>query len=231
MNDLFPVGRLRAAAFHSPGPAAGLLLFLPLVAVLLLSSCASDPGPAAPGTEPRRPADLGRVGRAAPNLHLLQEGDVLQITFPGATNLNTVQKIPLDGMLQLPFAGSIPASGKTTLDLQDMILDRFGSQLQLQEVTVVTLSTSATIYVSGAVLRPGRIPIERPLTALEAVMEAGGLDFDRARPSRAIVIRHEDGQQKTYPIDLKQALSGRPGEPFYLRPFDIVHVPTKTFNL
>jgi polysaccharide biosynthesis/export protein len=228
MNRRFPFCHPCAAASHSSAPA-GFLSFLPLVAVLLVASCALDPAPTAPGVDSRRAADAGLAGRPVSNV--LQEGDVLQITFPGATNLNTVQKIPLDGMLQLPFAGSIPASGRTTLELQDMILDRFGSQLQLQEVTVVTLSTSATVYVSGAVLRPGRIPIERPLTALEAVMEAGGLDSDRARPSRALVIRHEDGQQKTYPIDLKQALSGRPAEPFYLRPFDIVHVPTKTFNL
>lgn len=161
----------------------------------------------------------------------LKEGDVIAIVFPGAPELNTVQKIPLDGVLQLPFAGPVPAAGLTTLELQDLILERYGTQLQLKEVTVSIQSTSATIYVSGAVLRPGRIPIERPLTALEAVMEAGGLDPNRARPSRVVVIRHEDGQQKTFAVDLSRALKGIQSNPFYLRPFDIVHVPSKTFRL
>jgi polysaccharide biosynthesis/export protein len=166
-----------------------------------------------------------------PVSNVFKEGDVLQISFPGATNLNTIQKIPLDGVLQMPFAGPIPAVGKTPAELQALLLERYGSQLQLNEVNITIVASSATIYVSGAVLRPGRIPIERPLTALEAVMEAGGFDPTRARPNRAVVIRHEKGEQLTFRVDLRRALSGQPTEPFYLRPFDIVHVPAKTFNL
>jgi polysaccharide biosynthesis/export protein len=162
---------------------------------------------------------------------VFKEGDVLQITFPGATDLNTVQKIPLDGVLQLPFAGPIPAVGKTPTELQDLILDRYEGQLQLREINITIVATSATIYVSGAVLRPGPIPLERPLTVLEAVMEAGGFDPTRARLTRVVVVRHEDGHQQTFRVDLKRVLSGRPANPFYLRPFDIVHVPAKTFNL
>jgi polysaccharide biosynthesis/export protein len=195
---------------------------LALLALLLLfgSGCASSKGPVSLPEHVMPPVS-----------NVFKEGDVLQITFPGASDLNTVQKIPLDGVLQLPFAGAIPAVGKTPAELQDIILDRYEGQLQLREVNVTMVATSATIYVSGAVLRPGRIPIERPLTALEAVMEAGGFDPNRARLNRVIVIRHEDGHQLTYQVDLKRALSGRPTNPFYLRPFDIVHVPAKTFNL
>jgi len=200
--------------------AAGRLLFLLLLACLVGAGCASSSRTVS-FPENLQPADS----------NLLLEGDVLHIAFPGATNLNTVQRIPMDGILQLPFAGPIPAAGKTTAQLQDLILERYGTKLQLKEVTVTIQSTSATVYVSGAVLRPGRIPIERPLTALEAVMEAGGFDPNRARPSKAVVVRQVDGQQVAYPVDLSRPLEGGFSNPFYLRPFDIVHVPAKTFRL
>jgi polysaccharide biosynthesis/export protein len=224
MNFISPMVSGRAAAVRQSTRVRldrmSAMLLLAVLAVVLGVGCASSPEPQ-PYPDHLRPAVS----------NLLQEGDVLQIVFPGATDLNTIQKVPLDGVLQLPFAGPIPAAGKTTQELQDLILERYGTQLQLQEVTVTIQATSATIYVSGAVLRPGRIPIERPLTALEAVMEAGGLNPNRARPSRVVVIRHEDGQQVTYRVDLGRALSGKRSSPFYLRPFDIVHVPAKTFRL
>lgn len=220
MKSTTPVTSRCAAAPQASGPSAVSNLLLTLLAVALGVGCASTPETVS------YPANL------TPALsNLLQEGDVLQITFPGATDLNTVQKIPMDGVLQLPFAGPVPAAGKTTQELQDLILERYGSQLQLKEVTVTIQSTSATIYVSGAVLRPGRIPIERPLTALEAVMEAGGFEPNRARPSRVVVIRQEDGQQMTYRVDLSRPLNGELSNPFFLQPFDIVHVPAKTFRL
>jgi polysaccharide biosynthesis/export protein len=212
--------RFMVQAFPFRIPVLAVLPALALAALLLAGGCASPPGPISMPDHVTPPVS-----------NVLKEGDVIQITFPGATDLNTVQKIPLDGVLQLPFAGPLPASGRTPTELQDLILDRYGDQLQLREVTVTIVATSATIYVSGAVLRPGRIPIERPLTALEAVMEAGGLDPNRARASRTLVIRHEDGYQRTYRVDLQRALRGQPSNPFYLRPFDIVHVPARTFNL
>jgi hypothetical protein len=48
--------------------------------------------------------------------------------------------------------------------------------------------------------------------------------------SRVTVLRLEGGEQRTYRLNLKRALRGADEKPFYLKPFDIVHVPTKTFN-
>ena len=68
------------------------------------------------------------------------------------------------------------------------------------------------------------------MTVLEAIMEAGGFDPNRAKLSAVTVLRIEDGKQRSYKINLKRTLRGEIEEPFYLKPFDIVHVPTKTFN-
>ena len=72
--------------------------------------------------------------------------------------------------------------------------------------------------------------MERPLTVLQAIMEAGGFDSYRAKVSDVHVLRLEAGQQHTYRLNLKRTIDGTEKDPFYLQPFDIVHVPTKTFN-
>jgi protein involved in polysaccharide export with SLBB domain len=86
------------------------------------------------------------------------------------------------------------------------------------------------VFVTGAVLRPGKILADRPLTVLEAVMEAGGADFARANLKEVVVVRRvEGGQTANFRVNLRDTLNGRRSEPFYLKPSDIVYVPEK-FN-
>jgi len=92
------------------------------------------------------------------------------------------------------------------------------------------LASTAIIYVSGAVLKPGSVELNHPLTVIEAVMAAGGFDVSRAQLSSVSILRLEHGQQHAYHVNLKRVLAGKETTPFYLRPFDIIYVPTKTFN-
>lgn len=160
----------------------------------------------------------------------LQEGDVIQITFEGATNLNTTIKIPLDGMVLLPFVGRVKANGKAPTELETDLTALYASQVKSTKIGVMVMSSSAAIYVSGAVLRPGKIPFDRQMTVLDAVMEAGGVDHARAKLTAVRVLRIENGAQRIYHFNLKRALSG--DEPLlYLKPFDTIYVPEKTFTL
>jgi polysaccharide export outer membrane protein len=163
--------------------------------------------------------------------NVLQEGDLVSITFQYSTNFNAVQKIPLDGLLNLETIGPVKAAGKTPVELQTELAKLYKPQIKDDVVTVKLLSAATAVYVSGAVFHPGRIPMERPMTALEAVMEAGGFDPNRAKLSAVTIVRLEGGRQKTIRLDLKRLLQGQDeSPPFYLKPFDIVNVPTKTFN-
>jgi polysaccharide export outer membrane protein len=160
----------------------------------------------------------------------LREGDVVMVTFGVETNLNTVAKIQLDGNIVMPMLGVVHAGGMTLQGLQADLKQRYAPLIKVNELTVTLTTTSASVYVSGAVLRPGRLPLDRPLTALEAIMEAGGFDFNKAKPSQVSVLRMENGKQVRYKLNLKSALKEGDTHPFQLQPFDIVHVPEKTFN-
>ena len=154
----------------------------------------------------------------------------MSISFQYSTNFNVVQKITLDGMLNLETVGPVKAAGRTVMELQTELARIYKPQVKDDVVTVKVIASADGIYLSGAVIRPGKIPMERPMTALEAIMEAGGFDPNRANLTQVIVLRLEQGKQKSYLLNLKRALRGQDEDPFYLKPFDIIHVPTKTFN-
>lgn len=185
-------------------------------------------------TSPRAFSDLlpAPPGPGMPNYttNTLHEGDMVSITFQYSTNFNALQKITLDGFLNLESAGQIRAAGRTALELQAELARAYKPLVKDDVVTVKLLAAVDGVYVSGAVFKPGRIPLERPLTVMEAIMEAGGFDPNRARLSDVMVLRIEHGKQRSYAVNLKHVLQGREESPFYLRPFDIVHVPARTFN-
>jgi polysaccharide export outer membrane protein len=165
--------------------------------------------------------------KVAPEPIVLHEGDSVRISFPGAPNLNTVQQIKRDGRIALQLVGEVQASGLTASQLEKKLLELYGPQLQTKEVTVAVESANFPVYVTGAVLRPGKILCDRPMTALEAIMEAGGFDYAKANQKEVMIIRHENGQIEHFKLNLKKVMDGQQSEPFNLKPFDIVKVPER----
>jgi polysaccharide export outer membrane protein len=127
------------------------------------------------------------------------------------------------------MVGDIVVAGKTTEALTTELLELYASKLVSKEVTVALVSSSYAVYITGAVLRPGKIMAERRITVFDAIMEAGGFDKAKADLKAVVVIREEKGKNHRYTFDLQKMFSGESSEPFYLKPFDTVFVPEK-FN-
>lgn len=226
-------------------PCLGLVL---CVMVLGLAGCHQTPGPrfeplSATGfplwpseTNAVTPTATNSVALTATNMvtpyatNILQEGDTLSITFLYSTNFNAVQKVGLDGLINLDQVGQVKAAGRTVTNLEAELTRLYRPHVKEDSITVRLAAAAASVYVSGAVVRPGRVAMDRPMTALEGIMEAGGFDPYRARMKVVMVSRLENGKQRTYRLNLKRALEGRDPKPFYLQPFDILYVPTKTIN-
>lgn len=158
---------------------------------------------------------------------VLREGDVVRITFPASPTLNTVQQIRRDGNINLSLVGDVKASGLSPSELEKAIIQAYGEQLVSKEVSVTLDSAAFAIFVTGAVLRPGKVMTDRPITILEAIAEAGGFDQSRANVKAVRVMRREGDRSKTYVINLKPAISGQSTTQFFMRPFDIIHVPER----
>ena len=166
------------------------------------------------------------AGQESPKL-ILREGDTIRLTFPGAPNLNTLQAIRRDGKLALSLVGEVQAAGLSPADLEKKLLELYGPQLQTKELTVTLESSAFTVYVTGSVLRPGKVLADHPLTAMEAVMEAGGFDFKKANLKTVRVIRSESGKTEYFTLNLKAYMDGKSTETFKLQPSDIIYVPER----
>ena len=164
---------------------------------------------------------------AAAEVITLREGDVLKVSFPGSPTLDTTQEIRRDGKITLPLVGEVDAAGITPLALETKLMDLYAPQLSTKQVVVEVTSSSFPIYVTGMVLHPGKILTDHPITALEAVMEAGGFDYARANLKNVTVIRREKNVMKNYKLNLKAVLEGRQSESFELKPDDIIYVPER----
>jgi polysaccharide biosynthesis/export protein len=173
-------------------------------------------------TEPK-PRPTSPPGEAL----ILREGDALKISFPGSPNLDTTQTIRRDGKITLQLAGEITASGMTPSDLEKEIAKAYGTQLISKEVTVTVIASSLSVFVTGAVLTPHKVVADHPITALEAIMEAGGPDYAKANLKDVRVIRYENGRAHTYVLNMKLVMQGKQFEPFYLQQSDIVYVPER----
>jgi polysaccharide export outer membrane protein len=171
--------------------------------------------------------DLPRQNALQSDVIVLHEGDTVRVSLPGAPNLNSVQQIRRDGRISLPLVGEFKAAGLTPPEMEKELIKLYSPQLQTKEVTVAVESSAFAVYVTGAVLRPGRITSDRPITALEAIMEAGGFDYARANMKAVAVIRRENGRTEHHTLNLKRVLNGQQDDPFNLKPSDIIYVPER----
>ncbi len=188
-----------------------------LVAVGLATGCQSTP-----------PTVLGEGDKQPYVAEGVQPGDTLRISFPGATSMNSAQLVQPNGMITLPLGGSMDVRGKTTTQVEKALMELYGSQLVIKEVTVGLESAGFPVLVSGAVMKPGRVQSTRSMTVLEAIVEAGGFIEGRADMRHVRVVRlDKDGTTRTIVVDLKAALSGKSSEAVFVRPSDVINVPER----
>ncbi len=193
---------------------------LSLLALLTLAACEAIPAPTEKAT-------TTATAGGAPEVLTLQEGDVVKVSFPGVPSMDTTQAVRQDGRISLTMLGEIFVAGKTTDALTKELLELYGPKLVSKEVMVTLVSSSFPVYVTGAVLRPGKISSDRPISAFDALMEAGGFDRAKADLRAVVVIRAEGGQTKRYTVNLQEVLDGAPSTPFPLKRGDTVYVPEK----
>jgi polysaccharide export outer membrane protein len=158
----------------------------------------------------------------------LAPGDEIIVIFSGAPELNTKQKIQPNGKVSLPTIGEVAAAGKSVSSLQQQLTSLYQPHLQDSRVVISVAGIAAGVYVSGAVQRPGKIPLDRSMTALEAVMEAGGFT-QLANPSQVFIVRVQGGKSRQYVLNLKDALHNTESTPFYVRAYDVIYVKERVW--
>jgi len=192
--------------------------------VLTLSTvalCLSAPVSAA-GKDP----DDKKAAQSAPALvddYRLAPGDKLRIEVYRDTQMSQSVQIRPDGKITLPLLGDLEATGRTPIELRDVIAKQLKEYMTNPVVTVIVVeATPAVAYVTGEVNHPGAVTIQSQLTVLQALAIAGGLkDFANAKNIR--ILRRSSLGVQTIAFNYKDAIRG--SAPVYLRPGDTVVVP------
>lgn len=204
-------GKIRTADKNRPLMAAPAILML----LLLMAGCAGKAAKEAPemAMEPVDPVSI-------------QAGDVLEIRFAFATQFNESQAVRSDGKLDLPMVGEVQAEGKSLPELRRELTALYADKLNYPDLTVIMRSqANLQVYVGGEVRSPGLIRVRNRMTALEAVMRAGGFDPKTAAVSSVVIVRHQGDERYGCTLDLSGELDGKAGKVFWLKPGDIVWVP------
>ena len=209
-NNQNPIRNAWKLLFRKPLRLFGTLL---LGGALLSTSCSTS------SSSPSVPSE---ASRSRPNASLAA-GDEIQVAFSSAPEMNVKQKIQANGMVSLPMVGDVSAVGKSLTSFQQQLTALYQPHLQDSNVIVSVENAAAGVYVSGEVLRPGKISLDRPMTALEAVMEAGGFT-KAANPKQVYVVRSNSGKNQRYVLNINDALTGSDSNAFYLRTYDVVYV-------
>ena len=189
--------------------------------MLAFVGCETTP----PGTYQESPGEKPKP--VQPEAIVLREGDVVKLEFLGAPSLNAIPHIGRDGTFTLKGIDKpIVAAGKTPRELEQELIKLYAGQIELTQITI-TVESTFSVFVTGAVLGPGKVTTDRPITALQAIMERGGPNFTTANLKAVRVTRNVNGHIEHYRLNLKAELEGESSHPFYLKPDDIVYVPER----
>jgi polysaccharide biosynthesis/export protein len=156
----------------------------------------------------------------------LSPGDGIDFKFFHTPELNDTQTVRPDGKIALQLIGEVSVQGKTPEELRAELIKLYSPELRNPEVAVIIRSLSdRRVYVGGEVNKPGVIPMPARLTALEAIIEAGGFRVETANLKSVVVIRQREGKLRGSLIDFSQIPKGEVDSPFHLEPRDIIYVP------
>jgi protein involved in polysaccharide export with SLBB domain len=207
-----------------PGGGQVMAVMLLAISLLALPSCQSAPPiSVVKFEEPAVPA----VSSAAEEVRVsLAPGDSIDVKFFYTPELNETQTVRPDGNIALLLVGEVRAEGKTPAELQEELVKRYSSHLRNPQVAVIVRSLEGRrVFVGGEVKTPGVIPMPGQLTAMEAIIQAGGFNMTAAEVENVVIIRFKERQRFGYMLNMKDALAGKDYQPFYLESRDIIYVP------
>ncbi|MGA9465875.1 MAG: polysaccharide biosynthesis/export family protein [Terracidiphilus sp.] len=129
-----------------------------------------------------------------PSLHpreryRLHTGDSLVLEYRLSPELNQTVTIGPDGYVDLNVAGAVKLEGLTLAEARERILQLDSTRLNSPELNL-ELKDFQRLYVvvAGQVVNPSRIEMREDMTALQAIMLAGGFR-DSAKESKIVLFR------------------------------------------
>lgn len=156
----------------------------------------------------------------------LRQGDSIQVSVWGEDKLQKESLVLPDGSITYPLAGRVEVAGLTSTEVEKRIAEKLKAFLPDPQVSVVIASITGNVaHVMGKVLKPGQVLMSGPMTVLDALSMAGGLDKFAERGAIKVLRKTAQGQ-KAIPVYYDQLIRGQNLESnITLQPGDTVLVP------
>ena len=143
--------------------------------------------PVAARAQDQRPPRLTTVTE---DRYHLQPGDVLEVQFRYSPEFNQTVTVQPDGYISLEITGDMKVAGLTIEQTRLAVLRQASKRLQ-DPVAAIVLKEFQRPYfvVAGEVSQPGKIEMRERVTAVQAIMLAGGMK-ETAKSSQVVIFRN-----------------------------------------
>ena len=140
-----------------------------------------------------------------------------------------------NGELEVPYAGLIPAAGRTCKQIAYAVKAALEKEYYYNATVIIAVDrisekSRGRVYVIGSVRGPGpqEIPPDETYTVSKAIIRAGG--FGDFANKRKVKLTRKNGE--AFEVDLKRVIEqGRSDEDVVLQPDDQVFVPQRLINM
>ena len=140
----------------------------------------------------------------------INAGDQIEIFVWGEERLQRDLTVLPDGTIAFPLVGQLRVAGMLPQEVERMVSERLRSQYR-GEVPFVTVSVKAPTgmrySIIGRVRSPGVVEMNRYLTVLEALSQAGGPD-EFANVDNIVVVRQTGDRTQSFRVRLGGLLKG-----------------------
>ena len=162
---------------------------------------------------------------AAPD-YVIGPDDVLTIVFWRDKEMSGDVVVRPDGRISLPLLNDIQAAGLTPEELRESLVAAAGRLLEEPSASVVVKQiNSRRVFITGEVGKPGPYALTGPMTVVQLIALAGGLN-EYADTEHIVIMRVEIARTVAYRLNYRD-LTKRKNlrQNIALQPGDTVIVP------
>jgi polysaccharide biosynthesis/export protein len=144
----------------------------------------------------------------------IKSDDILQVVVYQVPDFSRDAQVDTAGNIVLPLLGAIPAAKRTVRELEADLTQRLKAKyIQNPQVSVsVKDAVGLRVTVSGAVVKPGVLPVRGNVTLMSAISQSDGFS-DTADKSSIIVIRNTDSGRAIAHFNAEAILAGKEVDP------------------
>jgi len=153
--------------------------------------------------------------------YIIGEGDVLDISVWGVSELSLTATVRPDGKITIPALGEIAVAGFTPKELQALLTERMKTLVKDPTITVIVAEINNNkVFVFGGGVEPGVYTLNQRTTLSQLLTQVSGIR--NADLERAYLLRNNKKIKEGF---YKLFITGDLSEDILLEPKDVIFTP------